>query len=194
MKTRNLAVITLTAVSLFCTSAYAFGDDTSSSAPTSAQANSDTVVVPDATLQKNIHTIIKADKTVSTLPVKISVSNGVAALSGNVNTDEEVTALVEDASSVTGVKDVDASKLVVKESTQPFTDTVITAKIKGAFIREQLFGSKDVPVMSITVNTTNGTVYLTGTADSQAQADEAVTIAKSINGVTDVQTKVEVKK
>lgn len=60
-------------------------------------------------------------------------------------------------------------------------------------MREKLFGATSVPVMSIDVETTNGTVYLSGTATTQSQADEAVTIAKSINGVTNVQTTVKVQ-
>lgn len=191
MMTKNVLKLTvLAAATLFCT--YASANTMSTETQTMTQSTSN-VVVPDKTLTKNVQAVIAADPTVSKLPITITTVNGVVTLTGNVNTDEEASSLIQDASSVVGIKDVDASKMVVKQSTQPYTDTVITAKVKGAFIREQLFGDKTVPMMSISVETTNGTVYLTGTADNQAQADEAVTIAKSVDGVNSVKTTVQVK-
>jgi hyperosmotically inducible protein len=93
-----------------------------------------------------------------------------------------------------GVKDVDTSNLQVKKSSQPFTDLVITAKVKGAFIREKLFGVEDITPMSISVETNNGIVYLTGTAETKEQIDNAVKIARSISGVKNVRYRIQLTK
>lgn len=69
----------------------------------------------------------------------------------------------------------------------------ITAKIKGVFIREKLFGDKPMYVTGIHVETKEGVVYLTGKADNQAQIDSAISLAKSIKGVMDVNSTVEIK-
>ncbi len=73
------------------------------------------------------------------------------------------------------------------------SDTAITAKVKGMYVREKLFGDKDISVMGVNVETTNGVVYLTGTVENQLQADNAVKLAKSIHGVKKVESKLEVK-
>jgi len=91
------------------------------------------------------------------------------------------------------VKDVEADKLKVKESNHPFSDMAITSKIKGMFIKEKLFSDKDVAAMSISVETTDGVVTLSGDADSQKQADNAKAIAKSVKGVKQVESRINVK-
>jgi len=60
-------------------------------------------------------------------------------------------------------------------------------------MREKVFGDKPIDVMGIKVETKDGTVMLTGTADSDAQITTAVDLAKKIKGVNDVQSKVTVK-
>lgn len=146
----------------------------------------------DAQITTDVQSKLSADKTISGQAIKVTTKNGVVTLTGNVNTDAEASKAVEIASATTGVKDTDTSKLTVKESKQPFTDTAITAKVKGTFIREKLFGDKDVSVMNVNVETTNGVVYLTGTVDTKAEADNAVKLAKSVSGVKSVESKIQV--
>ena len=67
-------------------------------------------------------------------------------------------------------------------------DSVITTKIKAEMAKD-----KQVSAIHIKVDTdANGMVQLTGTAKSQAEADKAVTIAKSVKGVTTVDNKIKV--
>jgi len=147
----------------------------------------------DADIVPTINSKFAADATTSNLKVNVTSNNGIVTLSGNVNTSVEVEKLIELSESVVGVKDVDAPMLTPKESTHSFNDAEITAKIKGTFVREKLFGDKDISVMDVKVTTTNGVVYLTGVVDNQAEADNAVKLAKSINGVKNVDSKLEVK-
>jgi hyperosmotically inducible protein len=147
----------------------------------------------DADIVSTINSKIAADATTSNLKVNVTSNNGIVTLSGNVNTAVEAAKLIELSESVTGVKDVDAPQLTPKESTYSFKDAEITAKIKGTYIREKLFGDKDISVMEVKVTTTNGVVYLTGIVDNQAEADNAVKLAKSIKGVKSVDSKLEMK-
>jgi len=150
--------------------------------------------VNDAQIIANIHTKIAADKTVSKSNVMTTSQNGVVKLIGNVDTDTEASKIIEIANSTPGVQSTDESQLTVKKSQQPMADTAITAKVKGSFVREKLFGDQDVSPMSISVETKDGVVYLTGTTDTQEKAANAVKIAESISGVKRVESKVEVKK
>ncbi len=113
-------------------------------------------------------------------------------LTGNVDSDSQASTAIEIAQSTAGVKDVDTSKLTVKGSQQPVADSLITAKIKGMFVQRKLFGSQDIAAMSIKVETDNGIVTLTGTADNQNQIENAIAIAKSISGVVDVKSSVQI--
>ena len=68
-------------------------------------------------------------------------------------------------------------------------DSAITAKIKAKLLTEH-FGS----LVKIHVDTdANGVVYMTGTAKTQAAADEAVAMAKATEHVTSVHSDIRVK-
>ena len=77
-------------------------------------------------------------------------------------------------------------------SSQP-SDTTITTNVKSAFLKQKLFGNADISAFSIKVETHDGTVHLTGTADNQAQADNASSLAKKVDGVKNVVSDVQVK-
>lgn len=147
----------------------------------------------DESVNKNIKTQLSADKTVSDLNIKTNVKDGVVTVSGNVNTDDEAAKAVEIIEATPGVKDTNISQLTVQESKQPLTDTIITAKVKGIYIREKLLGDADVVVFPVSVETRNGVVYLTGEVETKDQAMNAVKLVKNISGVKSVESKIEVK-
>lgn len=162
--------------------------------PTSADPNSmqSMTQVNDSDLTSNIQSRLASDPLSASSTVQVSTNQGVVILTGIANTDAEATKIIEIAQSTPGIRDVDTTQLQVKDSKQPFSDTVITAKVKGNFIKEKLFGDKDISLMGIVVETKDGVVYLSGTADSQDQADNAVRLAKSVTGVKNVTTSVRV--
>lgn len=143
-----------------------------------------------ATVSKKIH----ANKVTSASKIDVSTKHGVVFLSGTVQTEGEASSAIETANSVPGVKDVNNDELLVKNGSQPYTDAYITAKVKGAYVREKLFGDKAVDVSGVSVETKDGIVYLTGTAATKAQAESAVSLAKEIKGVKEVKSKVVVEK
>lgn len=67
-------------------------------------------------------------------------------------------------------------------------DSSITAKVKAALVDNKAIKSTD-----ISVTTENKVVTLSGTVESQTQADEAANAAKRVEGVTSVINALQVK-
>ncbi len=149
--------------------------------------------IDDSVITAKVKSKLLADKMVSGLDIKVETNNGIVTLQGIVKTDSEATTAVELASSTPGVIDVDTSKLTIESSNQPLADSLITAKVKGVYVREKLFGDKSVNVTQIHVETKDGVVYLTGKANSATQAKNAEELAKSVKGVKDVKSSVTVE-
>lgn len=61
-------------------------------------------------------------------------------------------------------------------------DTVITAKVKSAFL-----GEKGLKVAEINVETFKGVVQLSGFIESRADADRAIGLARAVSGVVSVK-------
>ncbi|HEX4044033.1 MAG TPA: BON domain-containing protein [Gammaproteobacteria bacterium] len=154
-------------------------------------AESSKTVVTDSVITAKVKSKILLDKNLSAFKINVTTQHGVVMLSGNVDSNSQAGQAVEIAQATTGVKNVDVTQLTIKESDQPFTDTLITSKIKGLLIREQLF-DENISAMSIHVETNNGVVYLTGIATSKAQLDNAIKVAKSVDGVLKVESTVKV--
>lgn len=67
-------------------------------------------------------------------------------------------------------------------------DSVITTKVKA-----DLFKEPELSAMAIHVETEKGVVMLSGFVDSKADADKAVRLAKSVEGVQQVKSAIKVK-
>lgn len=159
-----------------------------------AAKETDTAKLDDTTITQNVKKKLAADKTLKTQAIVVVTDNGIVTLTADLETDNQASNAISAARSVQGVSDVNTNQLKVKRSKQPFKDTVITALVKGSFLQSRLFGETDVPLMSIHVETKNGIVHLTGTAESAEQVAKATELAKAIRNVKKVDTKVEVKK
>lgn len=69
-----------------------------------------------------------------------------------------------------------------------FDDSVITTKVKAAIYEEPSLKSAE-----INVETFKGVVQLSGFVSSRANIDKAVSVARSVNGVTSVKNDMRVK-
>jgi hyperosmotically inducible periplasmic protein len=86
-----------------------------------------------------------------------------------------------DRSAPKASSDRSSPKAVVK-------DSVITAKIKAEMAKD-----RQVSAMNIKVDTNNsGVVTLSGKARSRDEADKAVLIARSVEGVASVENRIEI--
>jgi osmotically-inducible protein OsmY len=76
-----------------------------------------------------------------------------------------------------------------QESTGEYLDnSVITTKVKSAFVSDEQVGALDIKV-----TTFKGEVQLSGFADSQAEIDRAVAIARGVEGVKSVKNNIQLK-
>lgn len=67
-------------------------------------------------------------------------------------------------------------------------DSVITAKIKTAFVED-----KTVSALQISVETFKGSVQLSGFANSSAEIERAMTLASQVQGVKSVKNDIHLK-
>lgn len=75
-----------------------------------------------------------------------------------------------------------------ENAVQAIDDTAITTALKGKYVLDDELKAHD-----INVDTLNGVVTLTGAAPSAAAIERATTIAKTVDGVKDVQNQLTVK-
>ena len=83
---------------------------------------------------------------------------------------------------------VDDSVITANVKTQMLDDTAITASVKTRMLDDER-----VAGTSITVETLNGTVMLSGFAKSQAERAAAESIARSVDGVKAVKNEITVR-
>lgn len=159
---------------------------TTNGAIPSSTMSATTTPQEDKIINDKIKSLVAQSKALSTVNVDVRTDQGVVTLNGTVNSDSEASEFIELAQSVVGVKDVDTANLNIKGSQHPLADSIITAKVKGLFIREKIFGDKDIAAVNLSVETTDGVVYLTGYVDNDVQMQNAIKIAQSVNGVKKV--------
>lgn len=90
---------------------------------------------------------------------------------------------------------LDASEFVKAQSIheriragQYFDDSVITARVKAALLKDTA-----VSALAVSVETYKGTVLLSGFVDSESQARRAAEIAAGVQGVVNVKSSLTVK-
>ena len=127
--------------------------------------------------------------------LKVSVHDGKATITGNV--DEEVSKDLarEIALGVNGIKEVD-NQIKVQLDANPkrssnYGETVDDITITAA-VKSKLFWSKYV-YLATKVETKNGNVSLSGTVDSKEARDVAGRLAANTRGVTNVKNQIAVK-
>ncbi len=151
-------------------------------------------LVQDGVISAAVVAKLSLDKNLAQYDIDVTAHGGVVTLAGIVNSDIEANQMIQIASATEGVKAVDSSQLKIKKDEQVMADIAITSKVKSIFIKEKLFGSMDVSAMHVSVETKNGIVYLSGTVDNIEQAENAVKLAQSIQGVVRVDSSIIVRK
>jgi len=114
----------------------------------------------------------------------MAVMLGSALASGSAFAANETTNKVESTADSAGQK-IDSSMNKVGNF---MDDSSITAKVKAALVDHDSIKSTD-----ISVKTDNKVVTLSGFVESQTQAEEAVKVAKGVEGVSSVSDKLHVR-
>jgi hyperosmotically inducible periplasmic protein len=148
--------------------------------------------VSDTVITSKIKGKIALDQSISVFNISVTTNHGVVSFDGVVDSDSQAESLLEIAQSTDGVRDINAENLSVKNSNHPIKDTLITAKVKGYFVKKRLLDNSNLPLENLHVETNNGVVYLTGSVNTQSQKMNAVRIAKSISGVKGVESRLQV--
>jgi hyperosmotically inducible protein len=114
--------------------------------------------------------------------IAVTVNNGVATLTGTVDSETEKSDAARLAL-VSGIVGVD-NRLDVgsKGVRQAVSDSGLTAKIKGKLMEDEMTRFSDV-----SVTTNNGVVTLTGSVPDQEASKQVFSIARSAQGVTHVE-------
>ena len=124
--------------------------------------------------------------------ISVETENGVVTLSGFVHSQEQMKHAVDVTGKVEGVTSVN-DKLNVKDNPEQTLkeyadDTMITSAVKAKFLADD-----GVPGLSVSVETHDGVVQLTGDVESQAQATQAENVAKGVEGVQSVKNDLVIK-
>ncbi|KTD22050.1 osmotically inducible protein Y [Legionella lansingensis] len=120
--------------------------------------------------------------------IKMKVSNGIVYLSGQLDSKTDYEKVVTLVESTQGVKDVNVDDLSVKGSKQPLHDSYITAKVRGALIREDIMG-RDILAWTLDIETKNGQVYLSGQVASVKEKALIMKVVKAVKGVQKINDK-----
>ncbi|ART79101.1 molecular chaperone OsmY [Oceanisphaera avium] len=125
--------------------------------------------------------------------ISVETENGVVTLSGFVESQEQIKHAVEVAGKVEGVASVN-DKLNVKDNADQSLkeyadDAMITSAVKAKFLADDV-----VPGLSVSVETQDGVVQLTGDVESQEQVTQAENVAKGVDGVQSVKNDLVIKK
>jgi osmotically-inducible protein OsmY len=141
----------------------------------------------DATVQARIETALLLDEDLSPFPIDVEVRNGVAILTGAVDTQDQQVAAIELAEEQWGVRRVD-NRLVYGEG-GPDTSAPSPARnhvrdwALATAVRERLRHHKRFARRSLDVSVNGGVVRLTGAVDSEAEARAIVELVRGLRGV-----------
>jgi len=81
-----------------------------------------------------------------------------------------------------------ASPAFAESTGRYIDDATITAKVKEAILADS-----QLKVLQVSVDTSHGTVLLSGAVDTKSQESEAVNVANKVDGVTAVTDNLSVK-
>ncbi len=151
----------------------------------------------DLWLKAKLVTAYTLNQHLNPFRIHVEVKNGVASLSGTVDSDVERDLAVEIAKGVEGIRKVKEDIRVepgagAGERREPeffrrVEDATISARVKS-----RLLWNRNTNGLAIDVDTQNGVVTLKGTVASGAHRDLAVQLAKNTTGVQRVRDELEV--
>jgi hyperosmotically inducible protein len=95
---------------------------------------------------------------------------------------------VKDATVAAGKEVGDKTEDVIEKVTEKTADATITSAVKMKFAKD-----KTVDALDINVDTKDGNVTLTGAVKTKTEADQAVELAKSVEGVKSVTPRLTIK-
>lgn len=150
----------------------------------------------DAVITFKIKSKLAAENMTYAKNISVETHNAVVTLKGVTNSKMEAAKAVEIAEATKGVQNVEADNLIVANSDQPLKDAYITAKIHGIFIKYNLTSprAKNIFLGDVEVEVQQGVANLSGTVNYDWQSTKLAELAKSIEGVSQVNNTISTKK
>ena len=183
-QTRILAVACATALSLLVAGC---GQD----APSFVNPSIGTQI-DDTVVTTRVKSALLGDSALKSLELKVETRKGVVQLAGYVDSAAQAAQAAAITAGVEGVTSVENSISIRDSKTtigHRVDDSIITTKVKSALLADSAVKSFDIAVA-----TRKGEVQLSGFVDNQAQIDDAVALARKVEGVTGVGNELSIKK
>lgn len=149
--------------------------------------------VIDSAITAQVKALYLKSPLVKSADISVMTVNQVVVLTGTVATDIQYERAITLAESVNNVNEVNVEHLDVKKSIAPISDTLITAKVKGVFLKEKLFGKKSIEYWPVVVETKDSVVYLTGKVSTATERKNLINLAQKVNGVKSVNSSITLK-
>jgi len=151
----------------------------------------------EARQEGSIWTAFALNRHLSPFSIDVDVESGTAVLTGNVESEVDRDLAEQVALGTEGIERVDNQLKVDNaasndsesrsELSRRFEDATITATVKS-----KLLWNRNTEGLNITVNTEDGMVTLTGTADNSAAKELAQRLADNTDGVRGVKNDIQV--
>lgn len=149
--------------------------------------------ITDTGITTYLNTKISQDQALAANHLAIQTQSGIVIMAGNVVSEKDAGAIIQLATSILGVKDVNTSHLTIASGAPIPPDLVLTAKVRGRLARDKFYGSNGLPnITNIGVESKNGVVYLYGNVETNNQAQALITSVQGVPGVISVQSKVQI--
>jgi hyperosmotically inducible protein len=148
--------------------------------------------IDDGIVTTRVKSALLADPEIKSFDLKVETRSGEVMLSGFIGNQAQVDRAIGVARGVEGVKLV-TNKMDLKDGAatvgNTVDDSIITGKIKTALLADPNVKSFDIAVV-----TRKGETQLSGFVDSQAQINQASSLARSVEGVKSVANEMSIKK
>jgi transcriptional regulator with AAA-type ATPase domain len=151
-----------------------------------ASTQSTATQIDDAAIKAEVVARITADPDTNPFEIDVDVNEGVVYLRGVVDDREDRAEAERLARRVDGVvRVVNDIRFGDQTAGEKLDDASITARVKAKLAQE-------MNPFNVTVNTTDGTVYLTGRVSTAADRQQAESLARSVEGVRAVRNDLQV--
>lgn len=196
-----IVVASLLSVAAGSPSVFAADQATPATATKSEQNQS---AIKDAWLDGKLETALLFNEYLNSFDIDTDVKNGVASLTGAVESDIDRDLAGEIAKSINGVTDVENNLVVDKSKTAMSKDNAAAKERQGfkqsvsnatltARIKSQLLINSNTGGMDINVDSKQGVVTLSGNVKSGEEKDLAIRLASNTTGADSVVDRLVVK-
>jgi len=147
--------------------------------------------VDDAAVTAKVKTALIDNSATKARNIDVEAFRGQVQLNGFVDSYDAKAKAEQIARSVDGVKGVDNNLEVATQSSSPgeyIDDATITAKVKAALV-----ANEDTDALQINVETNDAVVQLSGWVDSWNSKNTAGDVARSVEGVKEVDNALEIR-